>query len=279
MSRLGDLENAIVARLSLATISGSPAFATVQGASGGSRPAIREALRRERMPAAYVAFTEEPTAPEVRDQVRGAKFSILVAAQTLRADTDPRNGDALSIGVFQLLDVVRAQLDDYVPSSGLRLLSIQEKFVEADDRLAIYEAAYRVWPTALETPNPLFNNDPVVGNDRRLTMIIGPVEVVFDVFNFPGLGGVFRTALSARAREIVWRGEVRASSHASINTIESAIEARIAGQLAGTITNDDGQSFTNCILDRYLRVGGRRDEGSLVIQDAELLFSQLTPFS
>ena len=279
MSRLGDLENAIVARLSLATISGSPAFATVQGVSGGSRPAIREALRRQQMPAAYVAFTEEPTAPEVRDQVRGAKFSVLVAAQTLRADADPRNGDALSIGVFQLLDVVRAQLDDHVPSSGLRLLSLQEKFVEADDRLAIYETAYRIWPTAAETPTPLFNGDPIVGNDRRLTMIVGPIEVIFEVFNFPGLGGVFRTALSLRAREILWRGEVRTSDHSAMNTIETAIETRIAGQLPGTITNGNAQTFTNCVLDRYLRVGGRRDEGSLVIQDAELLFSQLTPLS
>lgn len=279
MSRLGDLENAIVARLSLATISGSPAFATVQGVSGGSRPAVREALRREQMPAAYVAFTEEPTAPEVRDQVRGAKFSVLVAAQTLRADTDPRNGDTLSVGVFQLLDVVRAQLDDYVPSSGLRLLSLQEKFIEADDRLAMYEVSYRVWPTAAETPNPLFSGDPLVGNDRRLTMIVGPVELVFDVFTFPGLGGVFRDVLSVRAREILWRGEVRASSHSSMNSIESAIETRITGQIGGTITNGNAQSFSNCVLDRYLRVGSRRDEGSLVIQDAELLFSHLTPLS
>lgn len=279
MSRLGDLENAIVARLSSATISGSPAFATVQGVSGGNRPAIREALRRERMPAAYVAFTDEPTAPEVRDQVRGAKFSVLVAAQALRADTDPRNGDALSVGVFQLLDVVRAQLDDDVPSAGLRLLSLQERFIEADDRLAIYEAGYRVWPTAAETPNPLFNGDPVVGNDRRLTMVVGPVELVFDVFTFPGIGGVFRNVLSVRAREIIWRGDVRAPSHDSMNTIESAIESRIAGQLPGTITNGYAQGFTNCVLDRYQRIGGRRDEGSLVIQDAELTFSQLTPLT
>jgi hypothetical protein len=279
MSRLGDLENAIVARLSVATISGSPAFATVQGVSGGSRPAIREAMRRQRMPAAFVAFTEEPTAPEARDQVRGAKFSVLVAAQSLRADADPRNGDALSVGVFQLLDVVRAQLDDYAPSSGLRLLSLQEKFVEADDRLAIYESAYRVWPTADETPSPLFDGDTVVGNDRRLTMIVGPIEVVYEVFSFPGLGGVFRNALSLRAREILWRGEVRASSHATLNTIESAVEARIAGQIPGAVTNGNGQVFTNCVLDRYLRVGGRRDEGSLVIQDAELVYSQLTPLS
>lgn len=279
MSRLGDLENAIIARLSVATISGSPAFATVQGVSGGSRPAIREAMRRQRMPAAFVTFTDEPTAPEVRDQVRGAKFSVLVAAQTLRAESDPRNGDALSVGVFQLLDVVRAQLDDYAPTSGLRLLSLLEKFVEADDRLAIYEAAYRVWPTVDETPNPLFDGDTVVGNDRRLTMVVGPIEVVYEVFSFPGLGGVYRNALSLKAREILWRGEVRASSHSSMNSIETAIEARIAGQVPGAVTNGNGQVFTNCVLDRYLRVGGRRDEGPLIIQDTELVFTQLTPLS
>jgi len=279
MSRLGDLENALVTRLAQAMISGLPAFEVVRGVSGGQRPAIREALRRERMPAAYVAFTEEPTAPEVRDQVRGAKFTVLLAARTLRAESDPRNGDAQSVGTFELLDVARSQLDDYVPSAGLRLLNVQEKFIEADDRQAVYELLYRVWPTNTETPNLLFAGDPVVGNDRRLTMEVGPVELVFDVFNFPGLGGVFRQVLSVRARQIFWRGQIRAFNHASMNTIESAIESRIAGQITGTITDGNSQSFVNCALDRYVRVGGRRSEGSLVVQEAELMFSQLTPLS
>jgi len=279
MSRLGDLENTLVTRLAQAMISGLPVFEVVRGVSGGQRPAIREALRRERMPAAYVAFTEEPTAPEVRDQVRGAKFTVLVAARTLRAESDPRNGDAQSIGTFELLDVARTQLDDYVPSAGLRLLNVQEKFIEADDRQAVYELLYRVWPTSTETPNLLFSGDPVVGNDRRLTMEVGPVELVFDVFNFPGLGGVFRQVLSVKARPIFWRGQIRASSHASMNTIESAIESRIAGQITGTITNGNSQSFVNCALDRYVRVGGRRSEGNLVVQEAELMFSQLAPLS
>ncbi len=146
MSELGDLENAIVSRLQAATVSGSPVFEVVRGVSGGYRGAIRDALRRERMPAAYVAFTEEPKAPEVRAAVRGAKFVVLVADQTLRAESDPRHGDVSTVGTFTLLDEAAEQLDDYEPSTGLRLVDVHRRFVEADDRLAVYELLYRVWP-------------------------------------------------------------------------------------------------------------------------------------
>lgn len=149
MSRLGDLENTIVSRLATATISGSPAFAVVRGFSGGNRPELREAIRREQAPAAYVAFTEELTAPETSDLRRGAKFVIMIAAKMLRASNDARHGDSDGRGAFELMDLVRARLDLYEPGGDTQLLSIHEKFVDADDRVVIYELAYRAWPIFL----------------------------------------------------------------------------------------------------------------------------------
>ena len=149
MSKLGSLEIAMVARLASATIGGNRAFQVVRGISGGYRAAVRDALRRERMPAAYVAFTEEPTAPETKLAVRGARFVVLVPERVLRVDSDPRHGDVSSPGVFALLEAARARLDNYLPISGVRLESLQVKFVDADERTAVYELLYRARPITL----------------------------------------------------------------------------------------------------------------------------------
>ncbi|MBK8268022.1 MAG: DUF1834 family protein, partial [Planctomycetes bacterium] len=150
MSRLGNYELDIIAQLETAEISAAPAFESVTGASGGWRAAHREAIFREHLPAAYVAFIEEPCAPEVREQVRGAKFAIFIAARTLRAEADPRHGDGTTTGAFALIDAARAVLDDYEIDEGLRLVCIHAKFIEADGRGAIYELLYRVWPVVVE---------------------------------------------------------------------------------------------------------------------------------
>ena len=279
MSRLGDLENAIVNRLSQAMIGGSPAFETVRGFSGGNRAALREALRRERMPAAYVGFTDEPTAPEVRDQVRGAKFVVLVAARVLRLESDPRNGDANSIGAFQLLEASRTQLDDYAPSTGLQLVSVQEKFIDADNRVAIYELLYRVWPIVLPIAALLFDGSTIAGSDSVMTLDVGPFELEQSQFSFVGGGGVFQQALNVRPRTLVWRGEMRAQDNTSLNTIEAGIESRIVGQVPGNVTDGGSRVFTDCVLDRYVPDEGRRSEVGMIVQDAELHFLQLNPLS
>ena len=149
MSRLGDLEAAIVDRLADDTIGGSATFAIVRGASGGNRPALRTSLSRELTPAAYVAFVEEPTAPEV-DFVRyGPIFHVFVAARMLRAGSDPRNGDTDEHGAFTLIDRVKQRLDGWQPTADVWFYNLSIKFVDADDRLAIYELLYRVWPVPL----------------------------------------------------------------------------------------------------------------------------------
>lgn len=154
MSQLGDLENAIVAQLAKAEIGGTTAFEVIRGISGGWRAAVRDALHRERMPAALVGFTEEPTAPETRPALRGPRFVVLVAERLLRQGTDPRHGDAGSPGAFALLDAARAVLDGFEPEHDVRLENLHVKFIDADERTAVYELLYRAWPIIEEKRAP-----------------------------------------------------------------------------------------------------------------------------
>jgi phage gp37-like protein len=277
MSRLGDLENALVSRLAAATLSGSPLFQTVRGVSGGYRPAVRDALRRERMPAAYVAFVDEPTAPEVKPGVRGGRFVVLVAERALRVESDPRHGDTSSLGTFTLLEQTRQELDDYEPITDLRLLNLHQKFVEADDRVAVYELMYRVWPVVED--GLLFAGVAVAGNDSRMSLEVGPLELEEVAFRFPGLTGEYRQMMGLQARSIVWTGRIRGSDDAAVNAIEANIEAMVLSQAVGVITADSSRTFSGCVLDRYVPHGPRRldIDGQMVCQDAELCFLQLNP--
>lgn len=166
MSRVGDLENAIVSRLATATISGAPAFATVRGVSGRYRPALGAALRRERLPAAYVAFTSESIAPETFDYDRGARFAILIATRMLQAGQNPRHGNASTRGVFELMDTVRSRLDFYEPDNDVQLQCLYERFVDGDDSTVIYAIGYRAWPffQQLASGDPLLAGPRVIGS-------------------------------------------------------------------------------------------------------------------
>jgi hypothetical protein len=152
VSRLGDHENQIISRLATATLGGGPLFAVVRGFTGGDRPALHEALRRERMPAAYAAFTGELTSQSAALEARGPNFSVFVAARALRTTSNPRHGDAGNTGAFVLIDQVGALLDGYEPLPGTRFEKLGIKFIEADERTAIYRLSYRVEPPLAVAP-------------------------------------------------------------------------------------------------------------------------------
>ncbi|MBN2560662.1 MAG: DUF1834 family protein [Phycisphaerae bacterium] len=276
-SDLGNLENAIVSRLESAEVSGSPVFQTVQGISGGYRPALRGAIRRERMPAAYVAFMDQPMAPEVKPAVRGVRFVVSVADRVLRVESDPRHGDVSSLGTFTLLEKSREQLDDYEPSAGLRLVNLHQKFVEADDRVAVYELLYRVWPVVEEAL--LFGGTAIAGSDSRMALEVGAIELEETEFRFSGLNGVYRHVRGVQPRTITWCGRIRGQNDAAVNGIEADIEEAVLLQTVGDITSGSSRTFCDCVLKRYMRQGARRldDDGATVCQDAELEFLQLNP--
>lgn len=80
-------------------------------------------------------------------------------------------------------------------------------------------------------------------------------------------------------RPVVWRGQVRGTSHAQVWSIESAIEDLIAARTVGEISDAYGQTLDGCRIERYERDGPRRTAGSLVVQPALIHFLQLTPVS
>lgn len=270
MSALSELEDALVARLEDAMYGGEPAFATVQGVSGGNRVALRAALRRERMPAAYVAWLRENAAAEGGAARRGSEFAVLVAERVLRLGSDPRHGDGSSIGVFALLEVVRGRLDDYEPRAGLRLTWRYARFIEADDRVAVYELGYRAAP--VDDQRLTFAGESLAGAASRMTLSAGPLELEEDAEGDRG-------SPPARPRRIYWRGRLRAASQAALNAVEAAIETAVLEQARGDIAVAQVRVFANCILTRYTPSGGRRleDDGRTVSQEAELLFLQPNP--
>ncbi|HPF37338.1 MAG TPA: DUF1834 family protein [Phycisphaerae bacterium] len=274
MSQLGDIESAIITRLSTATIAGQPAFATLAGAGGGNRPANRATIRRLRMPAALVSFVEAPLAPETRSEIRGARFSVLVADQSLRAASDPRQGDTTTSGVFALIDVARQKLDDFGVASGVRLVVVESRFIDADERVGIYELLYRAWPIDEVIPTtPQFNGNEIAGTHSDLRVEIGAFRVV------PVDPEATPLTYTNTPRPIIWRGEIRASTHAQLTSLETNIESLIAARTIGTVDDVHDQSFDDCLIERYEREGPRRIVGTLVAQSAEILFSQLTPFA
>lgn len=277
MSRLAHLEDALVGRLAEALIGGSPVFAAVRGMSGGYRSALRDSLRRERTPAAYVAFTDEPTAPETKTPVRGARFVVLVVAKTLRLEADPRHGDVDSLGAFALLEKARSQLDDYEALSGFRAVILHQKFLEADERIAVYELLYRLWPI-IEAPLT-FGGQAVAGPDSRMALELGPLAIYHSDYGLTTLGRDYATAMYIRARSIVWRGQLRAADDSALNAIEANLNSLLLSQVQRDIEDGTGRTFTDCVLDKIVMDGSRRssDDGALVVQDAELYFLQETP--
>jgi hypothetical protein len=276
MSRLGDYENLLVARLRAAQSGGAPGFATVRGISGVYRTAIREALQRGPMPAAYVAFTDEPTAPETKDTVRGAKFVVLVAARSLRVEADPRHGDGGppggSPGAFALLDAARSGLDAYEAGDGTRIVNLHVKFVEADDRTAIYELLYRFWPIAKVALR--FGDERIAGDAMMTSLDVGPLAVEYALAP-DGNGGV-RQFSWVRGRPIVWRGSLRASSADEMEAIEASLQRLVLSRAEGDFADDAGRVFEGCVVDRFAMVGARRISraGGFIVQEVEMRFMQ-----
>ncbi len=259
MPFLTDIENAVVSNLTAATISGSPAFATVQGISGGYRAALRDALRRDRTPAAYIGFTEEPTAPEVKQLVRGAKIAVLIVESVLREGSNPRVGDVSTKGIYQLLDLVRQRLDDNELVTGYQFINLHQKFVDGDDRIAVYEILYRAWPLIYsELAELKFDGESILGTDSRMIMEVGPIGISTAEFSYHGSSGLYRKELSSDLRTVVWRGQLRAPTHIDLTSIEDAIEVLVHTKPSASIDEGGFRFLDDCAMEAFFRHGGRR---------------------
>ncbi|MBX3395963.1 MAG: DUF1834 family protein [Phycisphaerae bacterium] len=276
MSRLGDFENSIVERLGTAQIGATAAFRTVEGASGGRRPWNREALARERMPAAYVAFLEEPTAPETRAILRGPRFAVLIGSRSSRLVSDPRHGDSGSAGAFALIDAARGVLDGFEIDGGLELVCLQVRFVEADERSVVYELVYRIGAIVEDVPSAglTFDGSAIQGALSRMSMEVGPQNAeVLEYVHHEGRA-VYRISLESGSRIVRWMGELRAESQSGLSAVEEGIESAIGSLASATIEEAGVHTLTGCTITWLVRKGPRLVRGGLVAQPAEIVFVQ-----
>ena len=144
MSTLATYEDKIVSQLAAATLDGHALLAAVRGASGPVTPALRKALQRERLPAAFVVFLNEKLAPESPSAERGPRFAILLAGRALRLPSNPRTGDADVAGLFELIEQSRLALDHYEVVTGQQLIPLAQHMVESDERVAVAQITYIV---------------------------------------------------------------------------------------------------------------------------------------
>lgn len=276
MSRLGEFEDSIVERLGTAQIGATPAFRTVEGVSGGRRPWNRAALARERMPAAYVAFVEEPAAPETRAALRGPKFAVLIGSRSARLVSDPRHGDAGSAGAFALIDAARGVLDGHEIDSGLELVCLHVRFVDADERSAVYELLYRIGASFEDLPSAglTFDGSAIQGASSRMSMELGPQNAeILEYVHHEGQA-VYRISLESGSRIVRWMGELRADSHFDLSTIEAGIESAIGSLTSATIEESGVHTMTGCTITWLIRKGPRVERGGLIVQPAEIVFVQ-----
>jgi len=272
-SRLGDIENAIIDRLRGSLPGTDIEFANLAAYGGGNRPALRAAIQRLQPPAAVVGFVEEPRGPETRELVRGARFSIFVADRSLRLNENASSGGSDSDGTYALIDVVASRLANYNLGSGLRLIESYVRFIEADERTAIHEIAFRAWPIR-EAPSQAltFDGDAIVGPLSRMSLEIDPIRFEL-ITNVPGSADTFAIV----PREIRWVGEVEATSNSALNSLEAAIETLIVDRTAADIEDDAGRTLTTCLIERYERDGPRLNIGENVGQVATIYFTQVNP--
>jgi len=254
MSRLADIEAALVARLASIPGAGAPLLTTVRGASGAFRSEIRQALSRERLPAAYVSYLDEKPAGGDRGGEGMPRFAILVADRALRLAADPRSGEAEGRGCFELIEGVRQALDDYFPLAGSALAWLSQRFVDADDRQAVFEVLYRLEPVLVAAQ---FGGEPIGGAESRFAVEIeGPQAAAVET-SFPGISGLFRQQVSVQRRRIMARGRLRAVDGTALSEVEAALEERVASGRADEFMDAQGRIYTDCVLERFARIGER----------------------
>ncbi len=225
MSYLGDIESSFVDRIAGTLVSGVPLMGAVRGATGVFRPAMRAALLRERTPAAYVSVLDEATVAGTAT-ARGPRCAVYAATRSLRLTSNPREGDAAEVGVFEVIGRLRGRLDYFEVIAGRKALGLTVKLLEGDERTAIAELLYRV-----ETPTAGLMFDG--------SMLGGPASITTRGLRSPFVEppGV------PPANELIWSGEFRGVNDAAVDGSISAIEALIGAATTGELVDEAGTAW------------------------------------
>ncbi len=285
MSELGDLESAVVGLIAGIQDGGQPVFRAVAGYAKTDRPGNVSFIRSQNAPAALVSYEGRLRLSAVRGGAEASRsivglprLTVWIRAQNQRGGDDVRYGDGSAMGGFELLALVMGVLDGAVVQTDRRLLAVEEQVAAADETDVIYEQRYVVDRVA-ELQAPTFNATALAGAESVVNVMVGPVDTATHAFAFPGIDGVFRHHLGTRGRVIRWMGQLRAASDAALNAVESNIEAAVGDALAHDVVDAWSRTFSECVLERFERIGNRRRHPvtGQAVQEFEMTFVQLNP--
>ena len=276
MSEFGDIEDAVVGLLTGLQDSGSDVFATVRGYASADRKSALSAIERWLFPAALISVDARPKVAG-RESLPGApRLTLMLAARGLRSAGASRRGDVDTRGAVSLAALTTVALDSAMLLGVWRLRCLDEQIVAANDRQVVIEQRYAVERPA-EVADPTFGGNVITGGEASVSVEVEPVEAAHISFAFAGVDGAFRHALGAKPREIRWRGQLRADTHAELNATEAAIEALVGAGQTATVADAVGRTFGNCVADAFTRRGSRQVHPATgrAAQDFELVFVQL----
>lgn len=276
MSAWETIEDAVVQTLEELTLGESALLSTVKGCTSRDRKLLLAAMGRERLPAAYVITTGRDAGERTFRRAGSPVLSVLLAARSHRSDDEARTGGVDVTGVFTLSERVASALQDLTVGGTRRLLLVDERSLGGAEGTNVWEQRYEIRRPSASTA-PTFGGVALAGSDSEVHVELGPLRRASSSFSFPGVDGVFERALGARARPIVWRGQLRVADHATLNAIESAIEEEVRCGQEKTMVDPWGRSHELCVLKAFQRRGQRQvDELSgEALQDFELEFDQL----
>jgi hypothetical protein len=275
MSEFGDIEQAVVDLLAALEVSGTPLFADVRGAALVDKRARETALQQALAPAAVVVVAGRVRRGSSDIVPAAVRVIVAIAERDLRSATGVRRGDVDRSGVFLLAQQTCAALDGVVAGSW-RLSAGEEQLVAADDRHAVIELTIlaELIDAAMA---PTFGGDELIGTDSIVTVEVGERQREAVTYGFLGVDGEFQHVLGGGGQSIVWRGVLRADTHAALSAVEASLEALVAQGATDTLVDGYGVSRTDCVADAFVRRGPRRvhpTQGG-VAQGFELSFVQL----
>ncbi len=272
MSELGDIESAVIGLIEAIQVSSADLFAEVKGFSSTTRRDVVAGLRRELKPAAYVVYDGRASS-DAFSVPADPKLSVFAIVESLRGGDEPRAGSALQSGGFDVLGELFTALAGSTIVTDRQLAFVDEQLTAADDTSVIYEQRYSVVKLATTTA-PTFGGSAICGSSSIVRVTVGDTQIETQRFAFPGIDGEFQQALGLQARRIMWSGQLRAASDSALSTIETTIEGLLAGSQPADIVDGFGRTFTDCVLNRFVRKNERRKHAidGQALQDFELHF-------
>ena len=277
MSELGDIESAVIGLIEAVQVNSVDLFAEVKGFSNTAPRDVVAGLRRELKPAAYVVYDGRASSDAFGVPAE-PKLSVFAIVESLRGGDEPRAGSALQSGGFDVLGELFTALAGSTIVTDRQLAFVDEHSIAAHDTSVIYEQRYSVLKLATITA-PTFGGSAICGSNSIVRVIVGDFEMETERFAFPGIDGEFQHALGVQARAVTWSGQLRAALDSALSTIETTIESLLAGSQPADIVDGFGRTFTDCVLNRFVRKDERRKHtiDGQALQDFELHFAQVNP--